>query len=249
MTTDFRVLVETPDGIVPIEALSQGLTSLLSWIGIVVQRLYEVTPIRPDADDAMQGYALILMDEIDAHMHPSWQQQLLVKLKKLLPNVQVIATTHSPLVVAGLKVEEVTRFMRDEAGAVVQVSLDEDMTEGRADQILTGDLFGLDSTFTLAPSNAALMDEYKVLLAKSSRTDTEQQRFTKLGRMLQADIPPASAENKLERRAQELVHAVLEADYSSKNRNKLRNELLEKTRAVARSMGWTEILGDNEDSP
>src|SRR5262249_46483597 len=112
VTPDFRVLVETPDGVVQIEALSQGLTSLLSWIGIVVQRLYEVTPMRPDVDDAMQGYALILMDEIDAHMHPLWQQQLLGRLKKLLPNVQVIATTHSPLVVAGLEVEEVTRFLR-----------------------------------------------------------------------------------------------------------------------------------------
>jgi energy-coupling factor transporter ATP-binding protein EcfA2 len=249
VTTDFRVLVETPDGVVPIEALSQGLTSLLSWIGIVVQRLYEVTPIRSDADDAMRGYALILMDEIDAHMHPSWQQQLLAKLKELLPNVQVIATTHSPLVVAGLEVEEVTRFIRDETGAVVQVSLDRDMTEGRTDQILTGDLFGLHSTFALAPLNASLMEEYKVLLGKSSRTVAEQQRFIELDKMLQANIPPASAENKLERRAQELVHAVLEADYSSKNRDKLRNELLGKTRAVARSMGWTEMLGSDENPP
>ena len=249
VTTDFRVLVETPDGVVQIEALSQGLTSLLSWIGIVVQRLYEVTPIRPDADDAMQGYALILMDEIDAHMHPSWQQQLLVKLKRLLPNVQVIATTHSPLVVAGLEVEEVTRFLRDESGTVVQVPLDKDMTEGRADQILTGDLFGLDLTLALAPSTAMLMDEYKALLGNSRRTADEEKRFTKLDRLLQARIPPASAENKLERRAQELVQAVLEADYSAENRDGLRNELLDKTRAVATSMGWTEMLGTGEDLP
>ena len=79
---------------------------------------------RPDADVAMQGYALILMDEIDAHMHPLWQQQLLGRLKKLLPNVQVIATTHSPLVVAGLEVEEVTRFVRNEAGEVVAAPID-----------------------------------------------------------------------------------------------------------------------------
>ena len=68
-------------------------------------------------------------------------------------------------------------------------------------------------------------------------------------RILQANIPPASAENKLERRAQELVHAVLEADYSPKNCDKLRDDLLEKTWAVARSMGWTEMLGVNEDPP
>jgi hypothetical protein len=221
----------------------------LSWIGIVVQRLYEVTPIRPDVDDAMQGYALILMDEIDAHMHPSWQQQLLVRLKKLLPNVQVIATTHSPLVVAGLEVEEVTRFMRDQAGMVVQVPLDKDMTEGRADQILTGDLFGLDSTLALTPTTAVQMDEYKVLLGKSARTADEEKRFTELDRLLQARIPPAGAENKLERRAQELVQAVLEADYSAENRDELRNDLLDKTRAVATSMGWTEMLGNGRGVP
>jgi predicted ATP-binding protein involved in virulence len=191
----------------------------------------------------MQAYALILMDEIDAHMHPFWQQQLLGRLKKLLPNVQVIATTHSPLVVARLEVEEVTRFVRNEAGAVVAAPIDEDMTEGRTDQILTGDLFGLDSTFALSPSNATLMDEYKVLLGKSSRTAEEEKRFSKLNKILQSKIPPASSENKLERRAQELAQAVLEADYSAENRDELRKDLLEKTRAVAVSMGWTEVRG------
>jgi hypothetical protein len=249
VTSDFRILVETPDGAVQIEALSQGLTSLLSWIGIVVQRLYEVTPVRPEADDAMQEYALILMDEIDAHMHPLWQQQLLGRLKKLLPNVQVIATTHSPLVVAGLEPEEVTRFVRDEAGAVVAAPIDKDMTEGRTDQILTGDLFGLDSTLALSASNAALMDEYKTLISKTIRTTKEEERFSELHKVLEDKIPSASAENKLERRAQELVQTVLEADYSAANRDELRNHLLEKTRAVALSMGWTNVRGVDKGAP
>jgi len=202
--------------------------------------------MRPGADDAMQGYALILMDEIDAHMHPAWQQQLLAKLKDILPNVQVIATTHSPLVVAGLEVAEVTRYVRDETGAVVEVSIDEDMTEGRADQILTGDLFGLQSTFTLAHSNARLMDEYKVLLGKSDRTEAQEQRFIELDRLLQDRVPPAGAESKLERRVQKLVQTVLEADYSADSVDKLRTELLEKTRDVATSMGWTKALGSED---
>ena len=194
----------------------------------------------------MQGYALILMDEIDAHMHPAWQQQLLAKLKGILPNVQVIATTHSPLVVAGLEVAEVTRYVRDESGAVVEVAIDEDMTEGRADQILTGDLFGLQSTFTLAQSNARLMDEYKVLLGKSERTEEQERRFGELDRLLRERVPPASAESKLERRAQKLVQAVLEADYSVERRDELRSKLLEKTQAVVASMGWTEASGGED---
>jgi hypothetical protein len=238
VTKDFRVLVETSDGVLPIELLSTGLTSLLGWTGALVQRLYEVST----AADPRQDYALVLMDEIDAHLHPSWQQELLRKLKKLLPNVQIIATTHSPLVVGGLDVKEITRFVRD-GDTIDMPEIEPDMMEGRADQILTGDLFGMDSTFVLNEENDKLLSEYKELLAKGKRSKGEQRRYLELHKLMQEKIPPAE-ETKLERRAQALVHAVLEADYSSDNREKLRDDLLEKTRAVMRSMDWAPDGGD-----
>jgi hypothetical protein len=83
VTTDYRVMINTRDGKVPIEALSQGMTSLLGWVGIVLQRLYEVHYAKDATSDPTHQYALVLMDEIDAHMHPSWQQSLVGTLKEL----------------------------------------------------------------------------------------------------------------------------------------------------------------------
>jgi hypothetical protein len=61
------------------------------------------------------------------------------------PNVQFIACTHSPLIAAGLDKNEVDRFIIDK-GRMAKVDFDRDMTLGRTDQILTGELFGLETT-------------------------------------------------------------------------------------------------------
>ncbi|MFO1497988.1 MAG: SIR2 family protein [Verrucomicrobiota bacterium] len=168
VTPDFRVLVTTPDGQIPIETLSQGLTSLYSWVGILLQRLYEVR----DEQNATQSHALVLMDEIDAHMHPAWQQVLVPRLKAVFPNLQVIASTHSPLIVAGMSVEEITRLERSPEGKVVIRAVEADMTMGRADQLLTSGLFGLPTTMDENPQ----LQEYHELLVipEARRTGTAQ---------------------------------------------------------------------------
>src|SRR5262249_36569146 len=66
-----EVLVRTDDGDVPIEEVSQGMASLLGWVGVLMQRLYTVFDEEPN-----EQYILVLIDEIDAHMHPEWQQTL-----------------------------------------------------------------------------------------------------------------------------------------------------------------------------
>src|SRR5258708_30625214 len=105
------VYVLTQDGKVPIGAVSQGTASLMCWVGVLIQRLAEVhgtgTPVR-------EQKALVLIDEIDTHMHPHWQRSLADRLSELFPNVQFIATTHSPLVVAGLPPECIVVLRRVE---------------------------------------------------------------------------------------------------------------------------------------
>ncbi len=63
---------------------------------MLLQRLYEVNSQVPSPKDAS---VLVLVDEIDAHLHPSWQRQLLRLLAKTFGGMQLIATTHSPLIV------------------------------------------------------------------------------------------------------------------------------------------------------
>ena len=137
-----QVMVKTPDGVVPLDYISQGTASLLSWVGVVLQRLYEVFG---KLDEPSKRHAIVLIDEIDAHMHPGWQQMLTVRLEEIFPNVQFIATTHSPLIISGLTGQQVLLFERGAVTATAPIDISKprlDFRGMRADQILTS-VFGL----------------------------------------------------------------------------------------------------------
>lgn len=206
VTPDYRVMVKAVDAPygVPIESLSQGMTSLFGWIGVVCQRLKETLQVPTQDPLPTRSYALVLIDELDAHMHPRWQQVLVDRLKQVFPNVQFIATTHSPLIVGGLARGEVERFTIRK-GKVEKVDFDADMTLGRTDQILTGELFGLPNTFD--STTQEFMKEYETLLGMSKRNEQQERRFNELSRLIEVRIPPAPQE-PVERRARELLEAL-----------------------------------------
>jgi len=220
-----EVTVITDDGQVPIELISQGSVSLMGWIGVLLQRLYEVYP---DDGDPTQRYALVLIDEIDAHMHPEWQQSIVDDMTGIFPNVQFMATTHSPLVVGGMKGRQVVRFVRDAQGHTSRMDVTDDMLVGRADQILTGRPFGMKTTLDQQTQGA--MEEYKTLLGKASRTPVEEQRFQDLHRDLKFRIPNAE-ETAPARRAFALVEAVIN-DQIGGSVPEARQPLLDKARAL-----------------
>ncbi|HEY3840901.1 MAG TPA: AAA family ATPase [Bryobacteraceae bacterium] len=97
-TMEIRII--TDSGVVPLSAVSQGTGSVMCWIGTLLQRINE-TGVSPDARP------LVLIDEVDAHMHPKWQQLFAQAFCDRFPRVQVIATTHSPLMVGSLKKEDI----------------------------------------------------------------------------------------------------------------------------------------------
>ncbi|MCC6536844.1 MAG: AAA family ATPase [Bryobacterales bacterium] len=153
-----QVTVKTNDGIVPLDYISQGTASLLSWVGVVLQRLYEVFG---KLDEPSKRHAIVLIDEIDAHMHPGWQQMLTVRLEEIFPNVQFIATTHSPLIIGGLTGQQVLLFERDPARPTAPIEISKprlDFRGLRADQILTS-VFGLLSS---RDARASRLHELKV---------------------------------------------------------------------------------------
>ncbi|MFT4930014.1 MAG: putative ATP-binding protein involved in virulence, partial [Phenylobacterium sp.] len=75
--------------------LSQGERSLLALVGDIARRLVLLNPSR---EDPLQGDGVVLIDEIDLHLHPKWQQNVLPNLLNTFPNIQFIVTTHSPQV-------------------------------------------------------------------------------------------------------------------------------------------------------
>jgi predicted ATPase len=181
-----EVVLVTDDGELPLEAVSQGTISLIGWVGILLQRLYEVYG---DETEPRKRHALVLMDELDAHMHPIWQQTLVPSLATAFPRVQFVGTTHSPLVVGGMRETQVFRFIRDDARRVVRVAVDPHMLYGRADQLLTGELFGMHSTLDVETQRE--LERYTELLGRRKRTKREEAEFQRLRERLETRIPPS----------------------------------------------------------
>lgn len=101
---DFDVLFQTRSGRVPIEALSDGFRSIFAIVSDLLLRLSLATS---DQTKILEGEAVCLIDEIDAHLHPRWQETVIPGLRAMFPNVQFIATTHSPYVVGSVWPENV----------------------------------------------------------------------------------------------------------------------------------------------
>jgi AAA domain, putative AbiEii toxin, Type IV TA system/AAA domain len=81
----------------PLDLLPDGLRSSIAWLGDVLRRLDQME--RYDGSDPLQAPIIVLLDEIDAHLHPEWQRKILYVAERLLPNAQLIVSTHSPFIV------------------------------------------------------------------------------------------------------------------------------------------------------
>ena len=88
------------DGDVRFEELGFGYQTTLTWLADFCKRMFE---LYPDADNPLQEEAVVLVDEIDLHLHPKWQRDLVPTLSKIFPNVQFIVTTHSPHVLQSME--------------------------------------------------------------------------------------------------------------------------------------------------
>jgi predicted ATP-binding protein involved in virulence len=92
-----NVLFKTDEGSFDFDVLADGLKSLISWIADLVLRL-DMLKWKDDTP-VFERNVILLLDEIEVHLHPSWQRKVLPIVQKLLPNAQIFATTHSPFVV------------------------------------------------------------------------------------------------------------------------------------------------------
>lgn len=89
------MIFKTPEGEVPLDDLSDGYQNVAVWVGDL---LYRITSTFGDYKSPLKARGVLLIDEIDLHLHTKWQRSLLSFLKNKLPNFQLIVTTHSPMV-------------------------------------------------------------------------------------------------------------------------------------------------------
>lgn len=139
--------LESPYGWVRLREMSLGYQTLVVWLTDFASKLF----LRyPDSPNPLEMPAIVLIDEIDLHLHPSWQRKLLGFLSGIFTNTQFIATAHSPLVVqaAGDEGANVVLLQREGDQTIVRQN-PEDVRGWRIDQILTSAFFNLDTAQSL----------------------------------------------------------------------------------------------------
>lgn len=179
---------DTRSLLLPTVWMSQGYQSSIAWIAdLVGQVLLEAQLGVPP--EHMEG--LVLIDEIDLHLHPRWQVGLIEALKDIFPKLQFVVTTHSPLVITGCEPDEVIRLERRD-GEVTQVD-----TPAPSPRTMTGtelywNYFALDQLIPNARGQA--LYDYERLARNGARTEEEEARLERLRKKLsdlglEPDIP------------------------------------------------------------
>ncbi len=96
-TSPWKVFIKHHDKEIEFDVLPDGLRSLLSWMGDLLMRLDEI-PWENKNIPINEQDIILLLDEIEVHLHPKWQYYVLPLTRKLFPNAQIFLSTHSPFI-------------------------------------------------------------------------------------------------------------------------------------------------------
>jgi predicted ATP-binding protein involved in virulence len=132
-----------------INQLSDGEKCFLAMVGDLARRL---AIINPKNDNPLKGYGIVLIDEIELHLHPEWQRRVIPRLTETFPNCQFIITTHSPQVLGEFK-GQVYRLKQSESGIIAELRhtygkdsnriLEDDMESTERDRDIQEDILQL----------------------------------------------------------------------------------------------------------
>ena len=106
MMVDFEDMGNTP-----FDTLSDGQRGLIAMVADIARR---ACLLNPHLEDKVleETPGIVLIDELDLHLHPKWQRSIVKNLKKTFPKIQFIATTHSPQIIGECKTDEIDRVIR-----------------------------------------------------------------------------------------------------------------------------------------
>ena len=104
---EIEVITEGSTNLLPIQVVSQGTISIIAILSLIYSFLKSMHKHVAEKE-LLKQKAIVIIDEIDAHLHPSWQKKIVGLLRTNFPNIQFILTAHSPLVVAGCFEREVS---------------------------------------------------------------------------------------------------------------------------------------------
>jgi len=184
-----KVEFETPYGWIKLDGLSLGYKAMITWMVDLANRMFERYPksINPLAEPAV-----VLIDEIDLHLHPKWQRTIMRYLSERFINTQFIVTAHSPLVVQAATNANIV-LLRREGDHVLIDNNPISVLGWRADQILTS-LFGAKSR---SDEIEELQKKRRKILSKAKLTKADKGKLKKIESQM-GDLPVAETPEDIE---------------------------------------------------
>lgn len=168
----------------PFKGLSDGYQSMLVLTCDILRTTMRLWA-RPD-----QAEGIVLIDEIGTHLHPRWRMRIVSALRKVLPRIQFVVSTHDPLCLRGLEDGEITVVNRTGDGNVVTITDLPSVKGMRVDQLLTSEHFGLGSA--MDPDLDKLYEEYYGLRGEPNPNPAQRHRLSaledELGRLRQLGV-------------------------------------------------------------
>lgn len=129
---------------IPFQSLSDGYRAYIGWVGDLLHHLCFGCP---SGNELVDMHGIVLVDEVDLHLHPKWQMKVLEKISKIFPKLQFIVTSHSPLVASSLEWMNVfTLKTNGNDNQTVAKRLKQSIHGLDADQVLLSEFFGLKTT-------------------------------------------------------------------------------------------------------
>ena len=196
----------TPDGDLPLDVLSQGTQSIIQFLARLIFGYAEYYDFPPDLEDKP---GILIIDEIDAHLHPSWQRRIIPALTSHFPNLQIFCSTHSPLMLAGLKAGQVHLLQRDESNKVTVSRNEVDIAGWSADEILRSFLGVPDPTDQQTVDH---LERLRELRRKRELSQEESEELEGLRDAVSEDLLTGPVAAQMERFAEALERAQTSGD-------------------------------------
>ena len=206
------VEIQTDHGRIPLFNVSLGYQTMLSWaVDLAIRMLWQ----NPDSSDPLNEPAVVIIDEIDLHLHPQWQRTIKAFLIKHFAKTQFICTAHSPFMAQSSETENICVVYKNPHSKKVIIDSSPEIVKGWSiGQIATSDLFGIDSE--RSPEIAEINKERRRLLRMESLSENEQKKLNQLNEKIDS-LP--FGDNKMEADAMKVLKRLAENMDLTKSKN------------------------------
>lgn len=168
--TDLTPIVEQNGHLLSLEKLSSGNIFLIEHLLLLLCKMYSVCVLNQfNPEDICNIPGLLLIDEIENHLHPKWQKRIVGIIRKTFPNLQIILTTHSPFVVASAENARIYTCVSKGDHSVIEDETDK-YTHMPVEEILASDVFAVSS---FNDEITTLMQQRKSLYREGRKDEAE----------------------------------------------------------------------------